>query len=251
MDGVSTLSERLWPDLDLGTHEVREKPLAALLGELKEGSLEVVLAPLSELPVVLPEDLGITALSKRGRAGWVLTVPSAIAQQGAALMLRSGTTVTGDPVALAQLFQLREDLLPGDNGAKILPWWQVPDAQASTGSFHNIELQCRELVPKPGSGVIAMICRKGDVAVRTVIRQFHHPDTMILTNVERTFCKLLPVDWAQQCFAWCEKDALNNYRLWAGCIAPGEQLLKAQRTYNTHAGLAEDLVKEIQMIQSL
>lgn len=247
MDGVTALSEELFVSLDLGAHSVKEQGLNALFHGLQSGDFEVILAPLSELPSKLPEDLAITALSKRGNPAWRLAIPSAIAKQGVPLMLEAGTSIAGNEIALAQLLQLREDLVKGEWGAKIFPWWQKEAGGIHQQDLQWIDLQPRELIPLPGSGVIAMICRKNDVGIRTEIQKFHHPETMLVTNVERSFLRLLSEKFDNACFAWCEKDTLGNYRLWAGCLSPNHQVLKAQRTYNTYTGLAEAIANDIQL----
>jgi hydroxymethylbilane synthase len=56
---------------------------------------------------------------------------------------------------------------------------------------HEIAMVLDWMVPAPGQGAVAVVCREGDTATAAICSGFHHEETAFCTGIERDFLNRL------------------------------------------------------------
>lgn len=236
--------------------------VALLETSLLRGEIDFFTWPLHELSTQRAEGTLLAGLSARSNpAAWLL-VHGDSADSGELFGLANATqTWASSPLQGAQLRQFRPDVqiaesIPVAGVAALLGMfrrgtvgaWLVPAADLdhllpSLEGLHITRFNPRELLPPPGSGVLAHVCCRGDMSVRKALKPIHHPETALLTNVERKILRLLGDARRDSVGAWCERDAAGYYHAWACLLAePGRV---ARSSQSTHYNLAERIVEEL------
>ena len=93
---------------------------------------------------------------------------------------------------------------------------------------------------------MAFQCRDEDAETLAVLRKIHQGITIETTNVERKILKILDGGCQLPVGAYCERDLLNNYHVWA-CYTPSLDmpLRVVKVSLSTSAGLAEEVVQKL------
>ena len=130
-----------------------------------------------------------------------------------------------------------EALNAGRFDAVILPEFDTP----RTDGLHIQPFSVREFTPSAGQGVVCFMAAEDDLPTRRLLKNAHHPSVSLLTNIERTIQKTLK-DHAVN--AYCERDRMGNYHLWAAALVNGE-LRKTRLSQSTTFGLAQKVSEQL------
>lgn len=230
---------------------------------LLDGSADIAVHSLKDLPTEQPEGLTLGALSYRADVGDVLLIHRDRAVEGKPFQLADGATVG---TSSNRRKALLADLHPGLKAVDIRGNVPTRLEKARTGELDAVVLAAaglerleldlsdmvvvrpspREFVPAPGQGVMAVQTRKDDLNTRRAVAPLHHRAVGECTNVERRVLSLLEGGCSLPLGVYCEQDQLGNFRAWAAYAPePGAPLRRVQLALSTHAGLAEDIVARL------
>ena len=230
---------------------------------LLENRADIAVHSLKDLPTEQPNDLVLGALSYRANVGDVVLIHPDRAVNGKPFRLPDGARVgTSSNRRKAQLLDLHPGLVPVDirgnvptrlakalNGeldAVVLAAAGLERLELDLSQLVVIRPSPREFVPAPGQGVMAIQTRAGDINLRRQLAPLHHADVGECTNIERTVLNKLEGGCSLPLGVYCEKDQLGNYHVWAAFSrAVGEPLRRVQHSSSTHAGLADEIVRQL------
>lgn len=163
------------------------------------GYADAMVVHLPEVPAIRPGalgDLAITALSARYSPVQGLEIHPDSLDMNQDLRLKAGSKiyVPSDADGI-QLSCINPDITwqvcqPQETGSDLLPRFisasqGFTDLNLSEGS-QFISVNVKEVIPEPGSGYWAFIARREDFRVRKVLKKFHHPEELVISNAERT-----------------------------------------------------------------
>jgi len=112
--------------------------------------------------------------------------------------------------------------------------------------FEVVKLNPREFPPAPAQGVLAYQTRIADKRVRRILKELHDPHVALCTNVERKILQLIGGGCHAPLGAYCERDKLGNYHVWAARAATWNKPVRfAKHSSSTHHQLAETIVKSL------
>ncbi len=220
-----------------------------------KNELDLLVLPLSEVPIEKPEGVVITALLERAKAGESLLVKKEKWTDGKLLKLSDGASVAvKTEMQKAQLLHFRPDLnisfrkisdAAAEADAFIAPtafaeYFDENLSRTGFGSHQSIPLQPEEFIPTPGAGVLALICKKENLPQRRLLKQIHHSKTAAATNIERAIQREKDYPVA----VYCTRDQANHYHLWAASFREG-QLYQFKISSGTSVGLVERVCAEI------
>ncbi len=229
-----------------------DNPAEAIL----RGDADVAVLPLSELPLMRPGELVVTAVSRREHPGDVLVMrPEALDNRLDFGLAHGATVLTSTPWQAAQLRDFRPDLgiavsvsggttllddLRQDNFAAIVTAAAELKGMDVSG-LEVLELNPREFVPKPAQGVLAWLAHRDDLPVRRLLKQVHHPDVSACTNTERRVLQLLGGNAESLLGAFVERDAGGNFHAFLACVHAGG-IRRTRLSQSTNFELAERLL---------
>ncbi len=177
--------------------ENKEEHITLILQQLETEKADLAICPLSQIPVNLPENIVITALSQRDYPKQFLVIPPTSLDKNKVLNLAEGVTVFVDDLLIEkQLLDIRKDLNiqqgtdlnVGHKEAFVIKSVQ-PINEDQFSNCKIIALHPSEFVQAPGTGVYGILCRKNDLPLRRKLKPLHQPETTKLTNIERTIQK--------------------------------------------------------------
>ena len=230
---------------------------------LLRGEIDLAVHSMKDMPTEQPEGLCITAVSYRANPADVLILRKAVAAQDQLLQLPQGATVgTSSARRKAQLLDVRSDiqlkdirgnvptrlakLQEGQFDAILLAAAGLERLQIELEEFTVVPLNPKEFVPAPAQGVLAWQCCRADKKVRRMLQQIHQKETAVLTNIERKVLQLMDGGCHMPLGAYCEKDAQNNYHIWATVADSWDApLRRVQRSSSTSFQLAEQVVEAL------
>lgn len=226
---------------------------------LLDGSVDVAVHSMKDLPTRQSEGLAITAVSYReDPADWLLIRPDAV-EEGRPLRLAEGCRVgTSSARRKAQLKDLRPDLqlqdLRGNVPTRVdkLRRGEADAILLAAAGLRRLELELddllvqrlhpREFVPAPAQGVLAYQVKKDNTAVRRILNKIHHTDVSAVTNVERKVLKLMEGGCHMPLGVFCERDANGHFHVWAAHADAWQGPLQRIRlSSSTSHGLAEQV----------
>lgn len=204
-----------------------------LQGALLRGEVGCLARPLHETPVNPPEGIAHAALIERMDAAYTLLIRPEIQTNALFRLPRGAVVQVAHPAIRAQLRDFRPDLrlIPadGDAEARVLPSAEAAQFHAGSGDLVRLALNPREICPLPGEGAIVLQICAGDLATRRLLQSVHRPELSALTNVERKLQRLMGGDPQLALGAFCERDAMGHYHLWASFSAGEGTPLKRLR----------------------
>ncbi|MEY3051574.1 MAG: porphobilinogen deaminase [Bacteroidota bacterium] len=241
----------------VGQHHADHGWDIACLEALSIGTVDACLRRLETLPVPAGDGWCIAALSDRTPPGFTLLVNPAAAAPAGRFHLPDHARI------LAELPAVAAQLLPLCPNAQLLGTRQVnwppvggrfPDGDAilldnrcfptpTTPPEPYTRFHPRELIPLPGQGVLAWLCRPRDLPVRTLLASVHRPAVARVTNVERRVSLLLASPDGSTC-AYCIQDGEGHYHAHAA-YRRAHQTTLAQHSQSTSAGLADALARRL------
>lgn len=245
--------------LDLGQkkQEFRQAVEAALLC----GDVDLAVHALDDLPTQPTEGLTLAGVSFRDLPNDCLLFRQGEQVDGQLFKLRQGAVIgTATVLRKAQLFGYRPDLsfvevmedLPKvieqlhdkEFDAALVAAADMSRLRLELEGVERLLLNAREFVPRPGQGVLAYQCCTADLETRRhVQRLLHQPTVSAVTNVERRVLRLLGGDPTTAVGAYCERDNLGNYHVWAAFVEAWDQpVRRVRRSQSTSFELAELVV---------
>jgi hydroxymethylbilane synthase len=211
--------------------------------QLLKGNFDVLVQELSEIPIELPENVAITALSERFEGHYVIFSKNGF-DENLLLGLASDAVFSVKEInylpALLQEFSANYTFEKSKKGdVQIFPHYEI--LENTDASIIKI-LNPKEFPPLAGQGVLAFLCNKEDTTTRKIVRNLHHKEVSNLTNTERTFQKIIAPN---PCGVFCEQDKMENYHLWAAVVNADGTTERVRASSSTIFGLAETAVQQI------
>jgi len=230
---------------------------------LLNGNIDMAVHSMKDLPTTPPEGLVTTAVSYRENpADWMIIRKESV-DASQTLQLKQGAVVgTSSARRKSQMRDFRPDitlkdirgnvptriekLLHQEFDAIILAAAGLVRLELNLDEMHVVRFNPKEFVPAPAQGVLAYQTKKDDLPTRRILQQLHHPDVAQLTNVERKVLQLFGGGCHMPLGVYCNKDAMNNYHVWAA-MAPewDAPLVRVQLSSSTTHNLAERIVTEL------
>ena len=228
---------------------------------LLRGDIDLAVCELATLPTEQESGLAICALSPRANPAETLLIRHSALDSRKPLRLPEGANVAcADALGQIQLLAFRTDLRctawsGGDPGAiaaglpdspfeaLLLPAATLERNSLSGDAFHILEFSPEELVPAPGKGVLAWLGHREDLPVRRLMQGIHRQEVSACTNVERGILRILGGDPEMLLGAYCRRDAMGNYHVFAAWSPdPAAPLKRVRLSSSTHFKLAERTV---------
>jgi hydroxymethylbilane synthase len=239
-DHVSQLLQASWLDLNAEIRiittqgdRVVDTPLPLLGGKgvftleletaLRDGSIDLAVHSLKDLPTETPEGLILGAIPERGSAQDVLVSRNNFTL---ATLPQGATVGTSSSRRAAQLLRRRPDLkladIRGNVDTRIRKAFDADGiydaillASAGLERLGQAEvisetLSLDDMLPAPGQGALAAQCRD-EMEARGLLSPINHPETEIAVTAERAFLSGLGGGCALPiaAFAWVEGSTLN------------------------------------------
>ncbi len=236
--------------------------------ELLNGSIDMAVHSMKDLPTTPPDGLVTTAVSYRENpADWML-MRKEDALQGKLLQLKENAIVgTSSARRKSQIRDFRPDvvlkdirgnvptriekLLHEDFDAIILAAAGITRLEIDMSELHLVKFNPKEFVPSPAQGVLAFQTKKDDLPTRRILKKLHHPNVSELTNVERSVLKLFGGGCHMPLGVYCEKDAMSNYHVWAAMAEQWDgPLRRIQMSSSTTHSLAERVVEKLKELEA-
>lgn len=227
---------------------------------LLDGSIDLAVHSLKDMPTEQPEGLTLAALSYRATVNDVIIINKDKAVPGKPFQLADGATVgTSSARRKAQLLDLHPGLKPVDIRGNVptrlekARSGEMDAVMLAAAGLERLELDLsdmvvirpnpREFVPAPGQGVMAIQTRKDAMDVRKQLIPLHNVTVGECTNVERTILNLMEGGCSMPLGVYCEQDQLGNYHVWAALAETfNSPVRRVQLSRSTRAGLAEEVV---------
>lgn len=234
-------------------------------GYLRTSAANILAMPLESVPLTLPEDLVIAALTSREDPAYGLLLAPKHGPKARLHNLPRGAAVgVHSELAARQLAELKSDLQvplfedldhePNLNGwpfpaldGLLLPLEPLKQWHARCPQAAFIRIDPSECQSPPGAGAVALITLKADLSVRRWLKTCHHRAVAQCTNVERRLGQLALENGFSAVGAWCTSDNDNTWTLFAALLRPADrQSIYGRLSSVTTAGLAELLWERLQ-----
>lgn len=232
--------------------------------QLLDGSIDVAVHSMKDLPTTSPEGLRIAATSYREDPSDTLLIRKEYYDANAILRVKDGTVIgTSSARRKAQLRDLNpnittEDirgnvptrirkLVEGNFGAIVLATAGLNRLQLDVGDLEVVALHPREFVPAPAQGVLAYQTRSDDMNMRNIIGQIGNRKVAYCTNVERKVLQMMDGGCHLPLGVYCEQDDMGNFHTWAAMADDVDQpVRRCKISQSTSAGLAEEIYNNLQ-----
>ena len=230
---------------------------------LLRGDIDMAVHSMKDLPTESPEGLCITAVSYRADPADWLVIRRECVDDTAMLKLKHAAVVgTSSARRKALMLDFRPDvelkdirgnvptrlakLESGDFDAILLAAAGLRRLEMDLSDFEVFKLNPREFPPAPAQGVLAYQVRVADKGVRRILQELHDPNVALCTNVERKILQLIGGGCHAPLGAYCERDAMGNYHLWAARAETWDKPVRfAKHSSSTHHQLAEIIVDSL------
>ncbi len=209
---------------------------------LQSGDVDLIVVPLEQVPLSLPDNTSIAALSPRKEVKEAIFMSNDASDDDMDFRLRKGAQITvSNERQQYQLLQLRPDLKISEDTA---------NADAYFGIFENViphgkqavYLNPKEFLPAAGFGVFAWITLTEHVELRKLLKDFHHKDTSVLTNMERKLIKLNDNPNLKIIGVYAYKSRDEHYHLFANGINDGN-MISHRISQTTTANICENMLQ--------
>ncbi|MEM7102488.1 MAG: hydroxymethylbilane synthase [Bacteroidota bacterium] len=236
----------------------KELESALLMGEI-----DMAVHSMKDMPTTSAEGLVLTAVSYReDPADWLIIRKDRFVK--GKLLGISDTAIVGTSSARrkAQMRDFKPDiqlkdirgnvptrldkLRKGDFDAILLAAAGLTRLQMNLSEFEVIKLNPKEFVPAPAQGVLAYQTAKDDISTRRLLKNLHHSDVSLVTNVERKVLKIMEGGCHMPLGVYCEYDAVRKFKVWAAMAQTWESPVKfVHLASSTHFELAEKVVSAL------
>ena len=232
--------------------------------QLLEGSIDVAVHSMKDLPTTSPEGLRIAATSYREDPSDTLLIKNEFFDPSANLRLKANSVVgTSSARRKAQLKDLNPSittrdirgnvptrinkLREGAFDAIVLATAGLNRLQLDVSDLTVVPLHPREFVPAPAQGVLAYQTRNDDMHMRRIIGDIGNRDVAYCTNIERKVLQMMDGGCHLPLGVYCEQDQMGNYHTWAPMARDVEGPVKRCKiSQSTSAGLAREIYDNLQ-----
>ena len=231
--------------------------------QLLDGSVDIAVHSLKDMPTTHAEGLTFAAVSYRASVNDVIIINKRKAAAGMPFKLADGATIgTSSNRRKAQLKDLHPGLVPVDIRGNVptrlekARTGELDAVMLAAAGLERLELDLsdmvvvrpspREFVPAPGQGVMAIQTCIDAMDVRKQLVPLHNVSVGECTNVERTVLNMMQGGCSMPLGVYCEQDQLGNYHVWAAYAVDADSPVKrVQISRSTRAGLAEAVVEAL------
>lgn len=231
--------------------------------ELLQGTIDIAVHSLKDLPTTQPEGLVLAGLSERADCSDLLIIKKEAFDSSKNLKLKSEAVVgTSSIRRKTQLLNLSNDIVikdlrgnvptrinklrEGNYDAVVLASAGVNRLEIDLSEFETLRLNPVEFVPAPAQGVIAYQVRKDNLELRKKIHTIHHKSVSNSTNVERKVLKLMEGGCHIPLGVYCKVDKAGNYHTFAAYSTGIDSKMKrVHLSRSTSHNLAEDIVEQL------
>lgn len=230
---------------------------------LLRGEVDMAVHSMKDMPTTQPEGLVLAGVSYRENPSDWLLVRKGGLQEGQLFSLKEKAIVgTSSARRKAQMLDFRPDiklmdirgnvptriekLRKGDFDAILLAGAGITRLELDVSDLKVIKFNPREFTPAPAQGVLAYQCCEADLETRRLIKQLHHPEVSLATNVERKILKLITGGCHVPLGAYCEVDANGHYHVW-GAYAPAwdAPVKRVRLSSSTKLNLSERVFEQL------
>ncbi|MGY3054767.1 hydroxymethylbilane synthase [Pedobacter sp. UYEF25] len=229
--------------------------------ELLQGTIDLAVHSLKDLPTKNPDGLIIAAIPQREEAKEYLLILKDCVDISKKLSLKKGAMVgTSSNRRAAQLLGLRPDLeitdLRGNVPTRIqklrdenydaimLAKAGVKRLGLDLSDLHVEELETSEFIPAPAQGALGIQIRKSDTELFEALQPLNHTETIAAVSVERKVLNLFEGGCHMPLGCYCKKSN-GKYEVWTSKAETAEDFPKRffVRADSTE-GLAEKIVQK-------
>lgn len=229
--------------------------------QLIDGTIDLAVHSLKDMPTAQPEGLTLAALSYRADVRDLIIIHKDKAVKGKPFQLADGATIgTSSNRRKAQLRDLHPGLVPVDIRGNVptrlekARTGELDAVMLAAAGLERLEIDLsdmvvvrpspKEFVPAPGQGVMAIQTRKEDIPLRKLLAPLHDVIIGECTNVEREVLAMMEGGCSMPLGVYCDRDQHNNYHVWAAFAETEHAAVKrVQVSRSTKAGLAEEVVR--------
>lgn len=241
-------------------------PAASGYRSLDNGEADCFVSPLHILPVNLPENLVIAALTGGEKRGFCLVCHPDALDNSQTLFLKTAVTIGVEHnLIAAQIAYYRSDIhfTIALDALELVAQWKnhqldvvalpvflYETMKESIGIHEFIPLHPREVVPPPGFGVTAYLTIASNTSIRKALQSIHDPGIAALTNVERKVRKLLPASPEALIGIYCEKPRAGQYQVKAFWKLPENEVpirvsIASATTFELAAQVAHEMENQL------
>lgn len=232
--------------------------------ELLNGTIDVAVHSMKDLPTTQPDGLCLAGVSYRENPADVLFIKKSAYDESAPLRVKAGTVIgTSSARRKAMIADLNpnvttmdirgnvptrvQKLIDSENlGAIVLAAAGVTRLELEYPELVKIELHPREFIPAPAQGVLAFQTREDDLEMRKVIAKIHNKETATLTNIERTVLNRLDGGCQLPLGVYAHKDQLGFYHAYSALYNEKEgKMRRFKLSQSTYVGLADAIYNEL------
>lgn len=230
---------------------------------LLAGEIDLAVHSMKDMPTSQPEGLALTAVSYReDPADWLVIQPSAAAAEQLFGFRQGAVVGTSSARRKAQMLDFRPDielkdirgnvptrlqkLREGQFDAILLAAAGLTRLEIDLSDFVVVRFNPKEFVPAPAQGVLCYQTQTNDLATRRILQSLHDAEVARVTNVERKILQLLDGGCHMPLGAYCQRDSVGNYHVWAAHAATWNSPVKRVKlSSSTQFELAERVVEAL------
>lgn len=217
--------------------------------KLQYGTSSVMVMPLDEVPLHLPEGITIAALSERMDIREVVVIDADMEQSDLDFSIQKNAHVSvSNERQLQQLSHLRPDLTIDLNVANAQVYMSHSYADIPNDKV-VIALNPKEFLPEPGFGTIAWLTLTENIELRKFLKEFHQKEAAVLTNIERKVAKLNEHPDLKILGIYAYKSKDDHIHLFASGLYQG-QLITSRISQTTTASISENLLDQLTSIKT-
>jgi hydroxymethylbilane synthase len=209
---------------------------------LRQEKSDCIIFHLADLPSEIPDDIVIAGLLHRSDPSAHLYIAPDTYDESQDLRLKDQfTTGVSSSILGAQLKAIKPGIKLQNTGSGTLlkalkdGTVQAVAAYSVDGElikkefpdFKVVRLNPKEVIPRPGEGVIACVCLRDNIAMRKIIKIKHRPEVSRCTNVERKTLKLSAQKAITEISVYCISDQNGYLHVWAATLIPETGVFKS------------------------
>ena len=229
---------------------------------LLAGEVHLAVHSMKDMPTNYPEGLTLTAVSYREDPADWLIVRKDVATKTPLKLPANAIVGTSSARRKAQMLHFQPDieikdirgnvptrldkLRQGDFDAILLAGAGLTRLKLDLSDFEVVKFNPREFVPAPAQGVLTYQTATSDVATRRILKQIHDADVASCTNIERKVLNLMDGGCQMPLGAYCERDQLGNYHVWAAYAEAWDAPVKyVKHSSSTSHELAQQVYEQL------
>jgi len=214
--------------------------------QLLEGTIDVAVHSMKDLPTTPPEGLLIAGVSYREEPTDTLLIKKECVDLAENLRLKKGSIVgTSSARRKGGNVPTRiQKLRDGHMSAIVLASAGLERLQSDVSDLEVIKLHPREFVPAPAQGVLAYQTRREDLNMRRIIAKISKREVAEQTNVERKVLQMMDGGCHLPLGVYCEKDKNGYYHAY-GAMGTESGVKRVKQSSSITSGMAELLYAEL------